>query len=151
VPVDGHRRLVRDLAGPAAAVVDGRHPHAPEHSRPTHLPRQVVLERRVCGGRRELIDGSVIFLELRRCCAVVLNRRRRCEVGYLGGSRRCPSCEAWWRWRWRCGSWWSPSWSGTRGGVSWPRRARREAVTRRPRHRRAAGAPGVGRRGPMCS
>jgi hypothetical protein len=56
VPVDGHCRLVRDLAGAAAAaaaIVDGHHPHASEHRRATHLPRQVVLERRVCGGRRE--------------------------------------------------------------------------------------------------
>ena len=50
VPVDGHRRLVRHLAV-APAVVHGRHPHAPEHRRPAHLPRQAVLERRVCGGR----------------------------------------------------------------------------------------------------
>lgn len=51
VPVDGHRRLVRDLAvgaAAAAAVVHRRYPHAPEHRRPAHLPRKAVLERRVC-------------------------------------------------------------------------------------------------------
>jgi hypothetical protein len=57
VPVDGHRRLVRDLAVGAAAatVVHGRHPHAPEHRRPAHMPRQAVLERRVCARRTEEI------------------------------------------------------------------------------------------------
>lgn len=50
VPVDGHRRLVRDLAVAATAVVHGRHTHATEHRRPAHLPRQAVLERRLCGG-----------------------------------------------------------------------------------------------------
>jgi hypothetical protein len=45
VAVDGHRRLVRDLA---PTVVDGRHLHAPEHRRPAHVTRQALPERRVC-------------------------------------------------------------------------------------------------------
>jgi hypothetical protein len=77
VPVDGHRRLVRDLAvgaAAAAAVVHGRHPHAPEHRRPAHMPRQAVLERRVCaedGGNQTLSDRFLNFVAVAQMCVWV--------------------------------------------------------------------------------
>lgn len=57
VAVDGHRGLVRVLVFP---VVDGRHPHALEHRRRPHLPRQLLPERRilVAGGSVEAAGGG---------------------------------------------------------------------------------------------
>jgi hypothetical protein len=121
---------------------------------------------RTCRGRLSLNDASACggrgnqwlteLCPLYNCAyAWIANMRASLSCGlYLGGSRMCRSCEAWWRWRWKRESW-SSSWgSGTRGGVSWSWSARVKEGRqwrRRRRHPRAAGALGGARRAPRCS